>query len=299
MKEGIITECNYLKKHLTCLHSNFQFLSGIFYHGKWFTEYALDTQVIERFIKNDNQKFDLIISELFVQEMMYTFAHKYKAPLALISSFDYEYLLFDTLATFSTASHIPLLAEAYNRNENLFNRLKNRIYYFFISRVRKYNYLSEMNEVLDQKFEKYLPIPTTYAIEKDVSLMMFNSLQVLDLNKPKVRGVVDIAKVALKPSLRPLPKHLLDFLESAENGVIYISFGSILKTTSMPDKLLNVFQEAFKRLKFKVLMKCESQKKLFSKNVMVSCEFIDEVYEHYLNIILDRELVAAKFHFRP
>lgn len=274
MKEEIITDCNYIKKSIFCLINSFKFLSGLFYHGKWFTEYALDTQVIEKFIQDDKQHFDMIISELFVQEMMYLFAHKYKAPLVLVSTFDYEYLLFDTLATFSTASHIPLLAHAYNRNENLFNRMKNRIYYFFISRFRKYTYLAQFDEIVDNKFEDYKPIPSTYDIEKEVSLIMFNSLQILDLNKPKIKGVTDIAKIALKPA-KPLPKHIKDFIESAEKGVIYISFGSILKTSLMPEHLLKIFQAAFKKIRMKVLMKFETQRKAFGDNVLVGNEFVD------------------------
>lgn len=52
-------------------------------------------------------------------------------------------------------------------------------------------------------------------------------------------------------------KTLKKFLDEAEEGVVYVSFGAYVKWKDMPTDKLNEFLESFKKLKLKVLWKCD------------------------------------------
>lgn len=48
------------------------------------TKYALENPNVQQFIEQDDNDFDLIISEQFFQEAFLMFAHKYRAPIVTI-----------------------------------------------------------------------------------------------------------------------------------------------------------------------------------------------------------------------
>jgi glucuronosyltransferase len=49
------------------------------------------------------------------------------------------------------------------------------------------------------------------------------------------------------------------FLDSAKEGVVYVSFGSVISASLMPDEKRQHFLNAFKKLKQKVLWKWETE----------------------------------------
>ncbi|XP_052750324.1 UDP-glycosyltransferase UGT5-like [Galleria mellonella] len=59
---------------------------------------------------------------------------------------------------------------------------------------------------------------------------------------------------------KPVPKDLEEFLSNAEHGVIYFSFGSNLKVSTMSEQKLQQFLQAFKRIPQKILWKWEDNR---------------------------------------
>ena len=57
---------------------------------------------------------------------------------------------------------------------------------------------------------------------------------------------------------RPLPGDLQQFMDSATQGVLYVSFGSVLQGSQVPVDKKEALIKAFGSLKQKVLMKWES-----------------------------------------
>lgn len=50
---------------------------------------------------------------------------------------------------------------------------------------------------------------------------------------------------------------LKTFLDNAEEGVIYFSFGSAIKPSTMPRHIMQAFISAFKKLRYRVLWRWE------------------------------------------
>ena len=55
----------------------------------------------------------------------------------------------------------------------------------------------------------------------------------------------------------PLPADLQEFMDSATDGVVLVSFGSSLKPDQMPEEKVQVFIDTFKQLRMKV---CEDSR---------------------------------------
>ena len=69
---------------------------------------------------------------------------------------------------------------------------------------------------------------------------------------------------------QPLPQHLQDFVQSAEKGVVYVSFGSILQASKMPEHKRLLMLRVFSRLEQKVIWKWEKEMPDAPHNVMIS-----------------------------
>ena len=69
---------------------------------------------------------------------------------------------------------------------------------------------------------------------------------------------------------QPLPDDLASFVDSAEHGVIFVSFGSVVKASKMPEAKRKAMLAVFSRLKQRVIWKWETAMEDAPSNVMVS-----------------------------
>ena len=69
---------------------------------------------------------------------------------------------------------------------------------------------------------------------------------------------------------QPLPQDLLEFVQSAQYGVILVSFGSILQASAMPEYKRQMMLRVFSRLEQKVIWKWELAMPDAPENVLIS-----------------------------
>ena len=73
-----------------------------------------------------------------------------------------------------------------------------------------------------------------------------------------------------RSSPAPLPPDLKSFVESAEHGVVLVSFGSVIKASKMPEDKRKLMLKVFSKLKQKVIWKWEAEMPDAPSNVMIS-----------------------------
>ncbi|KAJ8930799.1 hypothetical protein NQ314_016376, partial [Rhamnusium bicolor] len=94
-------------------------------------------------------------------------------------------------------------------------------------------------------------------IEKDISMLfinvnpLFHHIRPIGPNTIPIGGGLHIQKV------QPLPKELQDFMDNAEQGIIYFSLGTNVKSSLINDRLKSVILETFSDLPYKILWKFE------------------------------------------
>ena len=69
---------------------------------------------------------------------------------------------------------------------------------------------------------------------------------------------------------KPLPEDLETFIQESEHGVIFVSFGSVVKASKMPEAKRRAMLAVFSRLKQRVIWKWEEPMEDAPSNVLVS-----------------------------
>lgn len=69
---------------------------------------------------------------------------------------------------------------------------------------------------------------------------------------------------------KPLPENLREFVETAEHGVIFVSFGSVIKSSKMPEFKRQILLSVFSKLKQRVIWKWEVDMLDAPPNVLIS-----------------------------
>ena len=69
---------------------------------------------------------------------------------------------------------------------------------------------------------------------------------------------------------KPLPEDLEKFIRESQHGVIFVSFGSVVKAAKMPEAKRKMMLSVFSKLKQRVIWKWETSMEDAPDNVMLS-----------------------------
>ncbi|CAH1722244.1 unnamed protein product [Aphis gossypii] len=100
------------------------------------------------------------------------------------------------------------------------------------------------------------------------SIIFLNTYHITEASRPVVPNVIEIGGIHLKPKNK-LPDDILEFIEGAPHGVIYFTFGSTVKLTTLPAHIEKIFKQVFSNVSQRVLWKYESEMKDKPENVMI------------------------------
>ena len=238
-------------------------------------ENAFKHPIMQNFLKNPDTKFDIVIVQpLFAGEAGYYLGHRFKAPLA----------------TYITAqSHIPQISHAVGQPYNpsymnfpmltaigemtFLERVLNTIASFMFEHAFRNTYfLSKVNEFLDQKFPGE-ERPGILEIERNTSLVLqFGHPLILDGWAPMVPNYVQLGMMNCRPG-NPFPAgdEIGDFLKKSKKGVIFVSFGSIIKGSLMTPDKKQIFLNVFKKFsQYDFIWKWDEKLPDLPKNVLVA-----------------------------
>ncbi|XP_059048523.1 UDP-glycosyltransferase UGT5-like [Achroia grisella] len=225
--------------------------------GLAFTEVALNSSEVQQFLKEDHS-FDLIISEQFYQEAMYVLAHKYNAPLVLITTYGncmrHNIISRNPLQLSTVTSEFLTVREP----ASFWGRMRNLYFTVYEFILWKYWYL-EKQEQLVTKYVPNLrkPVPSLYEIQKNTSLILINGHFSFDTAAAYGPNIIEIGGLHLTKGNASLPKDLQDLLDRSKNGVVYVNFGSNVRSSELPADKKKAFLDVFRRLKQTVIWKWE------------------------------------------
>nr|CAD7264885.1 unnamed protein product [Timema shepardi] len=104
---------------------------------------------------------------------------------------------------------------------------------------------------LDKPMDNYTDIKLDMP---DISKFM--SDQGVSSARPLLPNVIQLGGIHIKPT-KPLPEDIQDYIDSATEGVIFFSMGSIIQGSMLPETTRDAFLKVFSKLKQKVLWKLE------------------------------------------
>ncbi|GAB0091278.1 UDP-glucuronosyltransferase [Sergentomyia squamirostris] len=183
----------------------------------------------------------------------------------------------------------------------------------FITKLKTFIYSAFgkiTSNLLNEKSEKYyksiFPYPKYRPydeIRKNISLFFINEHVSVDTARALVPNVIPVGGLNIKSNPDPLPQNIQNFMDNAQHGVIYLSFGT---TLVHPSHLNQITIESFSKIKQKVLIKWNSEVQPYkSENIMWKKWFPQEDILAHKNIRVFithggiKGITEARYHAVP
>uniref|UniRef100_A0A182MLU6 Uncharacterized protein n=1 Tax=Anopheles culicifacies TaxID=139723 RepID=A0A182MLU6_9DIPT len=200
--------------------------------------------------------FDLVIMEFFATDCMAGIGWLMQVPLVGLSSCALMPWHYDRIGLPDSPSYIPSEFSSSSEEMSLLERVENWLVTRVVKNLYRIVQISD-NMLLNAKFPN-AAIPDVREIVANTSLVLVNQHYTLSGARPLIPSVVEIGGVHIQ-STKPLPAELQQIMDEAPDGVIVVSFGSVLKAATLPVTKRTAMIEAFKHFKQRVVWKWEEQ----------------------------------------
>nr|QPA18397.1 UDP-gluconosyltransferase [Trialeurodes vaporariorum] len=228
---------------------------------------------VQRLIHSEDLQFDLIMFEtFFFHEAFTAFGHKYKAPIINLQPLFPNPVVCSTLGNPYSYAYIPDYRMSATDNMTFTQRLTNALTGVFQAIGAKWYYLPKQDALMRRYFTYpgSETLPFVGEMLKDTALTLVDTHISVSPVRPYAPNVVEVAGMHLRAPSK-LPQDIQSFMDSAKNGVIFFSMGSLVTTANLPEKTLQAIVQVFSKLKQKVLWKWEDDNlKLNLPNVKIS-----------------------------
>ncbi|KAJ8924523.1 hypothetical protein NQ315_007321 [Exocentrus adspersus] len=229
-----------------------------------FTNKTFAHPAMQSLIKSGD-KFDLIVMDWFCKDAELFYGNIFEAPIILTSSFGTQNELNYLINNPEPYSYVPASGFAYTDEMGFLDRLGNTLAVLFVEAFLFRNEIQQQM-ILDRYFDN---APRIWELRRNIDLIFTNAHPTFETPRPYLPNIIPIGGVHVQePQLLPL--NIQEFLDSAQNGAVYFSLGSHMKTSELPEDILYNIVRAFSKVQQKVLLKWEKDEKpKLPLNVMV------------------------------
>lgn len=215
----------------------------------------LETNEMQKLIKDSTVKFDLLLLETGGMAPMHAFAEHFKVPVVGITSADSlspgHEVMGNVINPIAHPERMLPFTVARSFGERLGSCLFTLLMRFII--------IPKAKEIYDPMMQKYFPnVNKSYDnLVNNVDLQLVNVNPILGYHRPILSNTIPLGFLHIKPP-KPLPSDLFDIMESSKHGIIYMSFGTIVTTKLIRDNF-DSFMNAFADLPYDVLWKYDEE----------------------------------------
>lgn len=217
---------------------------------KWYdaslaiTMWTFQSENFQKFLKT-KQHFDVVIVESCLQDALYGASLHFNAPLIVTSAFHSSKYTTDLVGVEHFASYVPHLFNHYSDHMTFWQRMYNSFSYWYEEIVLPLYYLPIQQKIMEENFPNTKHWPSLADIKRNVSIVLLNTHVTYGTARPYPPNMIEVGGMQIKKKLKLLPPDIQHFLDGAENGVIYVSFGSNLQLSKMPPSLKHAIVNAF------------------------------------------------------
>ncbi|XP_058820278.1 UDP-glycosyltransferase UGT5-like [Topomyia yanbarensis] len=223
--------------------------------GKQACNNALDSTAIKQVLESKVQ-YDLVLMEQFNNDCMLGVAHLLNAPYIGLSSCPLMPWHYDRVGNPNIPSYIPALFMGYSEKMSFSQRLANFITVHMFKMMYSWFNDNAANSMLRQRFGDNMP--DIKDLQKRTSMMFVNQHYSLSGPKPLSPAVVELGGIHIQ-EFKELDPPLQKLLDAADHGVIYISWGSMIRAETLPEDKRNAILSALGSFKQQVIWKWENE----------------------------------------
>jgi len=216
---------------------------------------GLRSSAVKEFLQSD-EKFDLILTENFNTDCFLGFIHRFKAPYMALSSHQIMPWTNNAMSNTDDLSYNPIIFLGLTKPLNFFSRMKNVLWLSFVNVAYDYWFRSADQIFANEVFGPDLP--KLKEIAQQSQALLVNTHSSIHGSRPQLPNVVEIGGLHIPSKINPLPKDIAEFLNSANEGVLYFSLGSMIKMSSMPQEKLDTILKVIGSIPRKVIIKWET-----------------------------------------
>ncbi|CAG9788161.1 unnamed protein product [Diatraea saccharalis] len=201
------------------------------------------------------RKFDVIVVELFNSDCSLGLAHQLGAPVVGATTHTLMPYHHDRFGVPFNPSYKHVEFFEGGTKPTFYQRLERTIVYYYIKILHRYLSQRTDENILRQYFDD---VPPLEELAGDIKLLLLYEHYTMTGSLLYPPNVIKVGGYHVaKP--KPLPEPLKKFIEESEHGVLYISFGSMLKAASTPKDKLKVIISALSELPQRVVWKWEEK----------------------------------------
>ncbi|KAG5871161.1 hypothetical protein JTB14_016311 [Gonioctena quinquepunctata] len=216
----------------------------------WYTNATFEDDKFKELIDSD-EKFDVVILEQFLNDAMKVLAWHYQVPLIVFSAVGANDWINPLVGNPSPPSYIPDRTLSYSYKMDFWQRFRNSFMWCFHELVNNFLTHPEQEKIMRKHFPNS---PDFKSIAQNISLVLLNSHESFSQPIPQVPTMINIGGIHLK-SPGKLPDDLKNFMDTAEEGVVYFSLGSLVNPSNLGNETKQALMDTLGGLKQKVLWK--------------------------------------------
>ncbi|XP_059055471.1 UDP-glucosyltransferase 2-like [Achroia grisella] len=202
-------------------------------------------------------EYDVVLVENFNSDCMLGLMHIYgmKAPIVALSSTGLMPWSAERIGVTENPSYMPVLTSTIINPYSFLERLQNTFLSYYYRVWFKYAVQVKEQEIIEKHFGR--KIVDLNELGKNTSLMLVNLIHSLNGARPLLPGLVEVGGMHLDETVKPIPHYIEKFLNESEHGVILLSFGSLIKTSTIPKHKEEMIIRVLSKFKQRVIWKYE------------------------------------------
>lgn len=221
---------------------------------------------IQNLIQNGSN-FDLMIVEATgMHSPFHAFAEHFNIPVVGITSSDGASIIHEYVGNVVNPIAHPDRILPFLMARSFGQRLKSCIFFIFAKYFINPLFHAEYERLIKENFPKITK--TSEELNKNFDLLLINTHPALGYIRPLLPNTIQLGFIHIDdPKL--IPHDLKIILDKSLNGVIFVSFGTVVKSNFMRSKI-EIFLKAFESLPYDILWKYDGDKLDFiPKNVIL------------------------------
>ncbi|XP_046995352.1 UDP-glucosyltransferase 2-like [Schistocerca americana] len=210
---------------------------------------------IKQLLRQD-EKFDVVILEAAPTFCYFGFIHKLGPPpvigfLSMGMTGGISALMGDTV----NPSYMPEILAPYTDHMDFWQRMDNFLALFKQARSGASVILPVHERIIRKHFGP--DVPSLMDMMRNMSLFLANNHFSANYPHPRLPNVIEMTGLHIEKERKPLPKEIQKFLDGADNGFIYFSLGSNMRSIFLSKEIRDAFLYAFSKLPQRILWKFE------------------------------------------
>ncbi|XP_046662637.1 UDP-glucosyltransferase 2-like [Homalodisca vitripennis] len=226
---------------------------------------VLDEPEYQDLLKAHDQ-YDIVITELFGSDCFAYYAYKLKIPMIAVTTSMAMPWAADRFGLPDNPSYILNYFQRFSPNMNFWERIYNTVTLLYGKFWHLWIFSRETQAMVEKSFRE--PLPPVSEVVANTSMYFINSYHALLQSRPFPPNVIEIGGIHIKKK-KPLPKDLQDILDNAKNGVIVMSFGSLVRAATLPKPIIMMFMKVFSKIPQTVIFKYEEDLPEAPPNVVI------------------------------